>query len=294
MTSTDVLIVGAGISGLVLATHLRHKTILLEKSRGIGGRIATRRVDDLGFDHGAPFLIDDPLLRETLVEFNLENDMKLDHQGIYFESSMTRFPKKLTDGLDIHKSTRAEIISKSTQGWTITCDNGESFEAKNLVITAPLPQALELLDKNNLSYGSELKSINYHKAVMALIVTEDGSIPDLSLSSFLHSILPMNLRNLHPKGFVARASSQESERLFNCDDETILKEIETHFKNSFTSEPRIQYSELKKWRYVTPTSALPYPYLEVQENLFLIGDAFHHPDARGSILGALLLAEKLS
>ena len=294
MTSTDVLIVGAGISGLLLATRLKSKNILLEKSRGIGGRIATRRVNDLGFDHGAPFLIDDSLLRETLVEFNLENEMRLNPQGIYFENSMTRFPKKLIDGLEIHKSTRAEIISKSGRGWTITCDNGETFEAKKIVVTAPLPQALELLDKNNLPYSPELKSISYLKAVMALIVTSDGALPDLSPSSFIHSILPMNLRNLHPKGFVARASSQDSERLFDLDDETILKEIETHFKNAFSREPNIEYSELKKWRYVTPTTALPYPYLEVQENFFLIGDAFQHSDARGSLLGALLLAEKLN
>jgi renalase len=294
MISTDVLIIGAGVSGLLLGSHLGDRAIIVEKSRGVGGRIANRRVEDQGFDHGAPYLVDDPLVRETIVETGLEEEVKHDSMGIFLQNSMTRFPKKLIQDLNIKKSTRAEVISKSNHSWKVTCDNGEIYESKILVITAPLPQALELLDKNDLSYQAELKTITYLKAVMALIITRDGALPDLPTSSFTHSILPMRLRNLHPSGFVMRANPEESERLFDSSDEIILKELESNFLAAYTKKPVIDYSELKKWRYVTPTTSLPYPYLEVQENLFLIGDAFHHPDVRGSILGALLLAEKLS
>jgi predicted NAD/FAD-dependent oxidoreductase len=294
MISTDVLIIGAGVSGLLLGSHLGDRSIILEKSRGVGGRIANRRLEDQGFDHGAPYLVDDPLVRETLVEFGLDEEVQKDAHGIHLLNSMTRFPKKLIGDLNIKKSTRAEVISRSNHSWRVTCDNGEIYESKTLVITAPLPQALELLDKNNLSYETELNTIKYLKAVMALIITRDGALPDLPTSSFTHSILPMKLRNLHPSGFVMRANPEDSERLFDSSDEIILKELESNFLGSYSNKPVIEYSEVKKWRYVTPTTTLPYPFLEVQENLFLVGDAFHHPDIRGSILGALVLAEKLS
>jgi predicted NAD/FAD-dependent oxidoreductase len=294
MTSTDVLIVGAGISGLLLGSHLKNKSIILEKSRGVGGRIANRRVEDQGFDHGAPYLVDDPLVRETLVETGLDEEVKHDSMGIFLQNSMTRFPKNLIHDLNIKKSTRAELISRSNNSWKVTCDNGEIYESKILVITAPLPQALELLDKNDLSYQEELKTITYLKAVMALIITDDGAQPDLQLNLSTHSILPMKLRNLHPSGFVIRANPVDSDRLFDFSDEVILKELESNFLATYSKKPLIKYSELKKWRYVTPTSSLPQPYIEVHENLFLIGDAFHSPDVCGSILGALLLAEKLS
>jgi phytoene dehydrogenase-like protein len=42
----DAIVIGAGISGLAAATELAKagcRTIVLEKSRGIGGRMATRR-----------------------------------------------------------------------------------------------------------------------------------------------------------------------------------------------------------------------------------------------------------
>ena len=54
----DAIVIGAGISGLAAATELAKagcRTIVLEKSRGIGGRMATRRVGPAVCDHGAQF-----------------------------------------------------------------------------------------------------------------------------------------------------------------------------------------------------------------------------------------------
>ena len=54
----DVVIVGAGIAGLSAAAELvasGRRVVVLEKSRGVGGRMATRRVGDAVCDHGAQF-----------------------------------------------------------------------------------------------------------------------------------------------------------------------------------------------------------------------------------------------
>src|SRR3546814_7137273 len=55
-----VAIIGAGIAGLACARRLRDAGLdatLFDKSRGIGGRLATRRADfagsEVAFDHGA-------------------------------------------------------------------------------------------------------------------------------------------------------------------------------------------------------------------------------------------------
>ena len=57
MTSKRIAIIGAGLSGLVLARRLasRADVRVFEKSRGPGGRAATRRVGDYSFDHGTQF-----------------------------------------------------------------------------------------------------------------------------------------------------------------------------------------------------------------------------------------------
>lgn len=56
--TTDVLIIGAGLAGLSAANELKragHNVLIIDKGRGIGGRLAGRRIGDASFDHGAQF-----------------------------------------------------------------------------------------------------------------------------------------------------------------------------------------------------------------------------------------------
>ena len=52
-----VAIIGSGISGLTLAHKLgkHYNCTIFDKSRGVGGRITTRRAPPFQFDHGAQF-----------------------------------------------------------------------------------------------------------------------------------------------------------------------------------------------------------------------------------------------
>ena len=51
-----IAIIGAGIAGLTCAHMLKkYNPIIFEKSRGIGGRLATRYSDQYQFDHGAQY-----------------------------------------------------------------------------------------------------------------------------------------------------------------------------------------------------------------------------------------------
>lgn len=66
-----IAIIGAGITGLTIAKEL--ETIadvkVFEKSRGLGGRMATRRTERYHFDHGAQyFVVKTPEFREFLQE----------------------------------------------------------------------------------------------------------------------------------------------------------------------------------------------------------------------------------
>ncbi|MFW6261976.1 MAG: FAD-dependent oxidoreductase, partial [Spirochaetota bacterium] len=58
-THCDVLIIGAGIAGLTAARRLvdaGRDVIVVDKGRGVGGRMATRRFSGATFDHGAQFI----------------------------------------------------------------------------------------------------------------------------------------------------------------------------------------------------------------------------------------------
>lgn len=70
MTRSHIAIIGAGMAGVVAArtlTQAGHRVTLLEKSRGFGGRMSTRRSDFGGFDHGAQyFTVRDPRFQKAL------------------------------------------------------------------------------------------------------------------------------------------------------------------------------------------------------------------------------------
>ena len=55
-----IAIIGAGFSGCNLYDNLKLKyedITIFEKSRGVGGRLSTKYIDDKFIDHGTPFLI---------------------------------------------------------------------------------------------------------------------------------------------------------------------------------------------------------------------------------------------
>ena len=55
----DILIIGAGLAGLSAANALQaagHDVLVVDKGRGLGGRLAGRRIDNASFDHGAQFM----------------------------------------------------------------------------------------------------------------------------------------------------------------------------------------------------------------------------------------------
>ena len=54
----DVIVIGAGVSGLLAAARCAtasSRVVVFDKGRGVGGRLATRRTDSGVFDHGAQF-----------------------------------------------------------------------------------------------------------------------------------------------------------------------------------------------------------------------------------------------
>ncbi|HEY9882642.1 MAG TPA: FAD-dependent oxidoreductase, partial [Thermosynechococcaceae cyanobacterium] len=55
----DIAVIGAGMAGLTCAQQLQQtgdRVVILEKSRGVGGRIATRRLHETLADHGTCYL----------------------------------------------------------------------------------------------------------------------------------------------------------------------------------------------------------------------------------------------
>lgn len=195
MNSSDVLVIGAGISGLLCATELQRGGLtvrVVDKGRGFGGRMATRRMAGGRLDHGAQFFtvrdarlqayVDEWLQVGIIKEWYRHSPEDSNPEGyprFCGINGMTDAPKHLAADLDVVLSSRIVELSRSDGRWVATSDDGSLFTAGYLVVTAPLPQTLLLLDTTGLDYAgsdlSALREIRYAKGLATLVILDGPS-----------------------------------------------------------------------------------------------------------------------
>jgi predicted NAD/FAD-dependent oxidoreductase len=195
MMTTDVLVIGAGISGLLCATELQRAGLsvrVLDKGRGFGGRMATRRMAGGRLDHGAQFFtVRDPRFQRYVDEWleagvirewfrHGEEDSNPEGYPRYCGvSGMTDAPKHLAASLDVVREERITELSRDVDVWIATSASGRVFSAANLVITIPMPQAATLLETSGLNYAgtdeAALKQIRYSQGLATLAILDGPS-----------------------------------------------------------------------------------------------------------------------
>jgi renalase len=170
----DVVVIGAGLSGLTAAGQL-HRTgfsvLVVDKSRGLGGRLATRRLGTTAIDHGCRYL--EPFADSALCPipglltagvlqpwqpeaFSLSADGALRPMatGILYVApqGMSAVAKALAPDLNIQRHWRATSLTPSPQGWRIKGESlgGDASQptvlgARAVVVAIPAPQAIALI-----------------------------------------------------------------------------------------------------------------------------------------------------
>lgn len=186
----DVVIVGAGVAGLSLARALAAsgvEALVLDKSRGVGGRAATRRVEGQPVDHGLAFFHGShPEFLAALdsVEATPIEGWPLRVRGegrpcqpqafrkgerrLAFEEGVTAFPKSLARGLDVRRGARVISVAERGKGVEVALEGGESVVARTLVLTLPLEQTERLL----APLASKSDAIHPIATLLSMLTTE--------------------------------------------------------------------------------------------------------------------------
>lgn len=163
----DVAVIGAGWSGLTAAARLAasgHSVIVVEKSRGPGGRSATRRQEGFIFDHGAQYLTARSQAFARQVEqwaasgllqpwrprirvFGSAPDNAREGPAERWVGvpGMNSVPHRLAEGLDCRWRWRVTQIEWDDGVWRVGSESGEALAARSLLLTAPPAQCLDLL-----------------------------------------------------------------------------------------------------------------------------------------------------
>ena len=178
-TTTDILIIGAGLAGLLAATDLQASgfhSIVVDKGRGVGGRLASRRIGSATFDHGAQFITArTPRFAALLNEWQELGLVTEWYRGtnaehIYWRGvpSMTAIPKHLAKSLHVRLEMKMTALKQESSRWLAIFENGETITANAVLLTAPVPQSLALLAAGGValeaSMREQLEAVEYGSA----------------------------------------------------------------------------------------------------------------------------------
>lgn len=134
-------VIGAGVAGLACAQTLREHGVavtVFEKSRGLGGRCATRREGSWRFDHGAQFFtVRHPAFSRRVQEWQRQGvvtpwtgTLGVRERGAWRPAGsetvrmigvpgMSAIGGALAEGIDVQRATRVSRVAGSAGSWNV-------------------------------------------------------------------------------------------------------------------------------------------------------------------------------
>jgi len=318
----DVIIIGAGIAGLVAAVKLKQngaRVIVLEKGRGVGGRMATRRTSMGVFDHGAQFFTsrDEPF-RSMVAEFQAQVVVKNWSTGFAFADGklkedgenrfcgvhgMTEIAKHLARDVEVRCLQKVTLVARQGDGWGVTAETGDLFTGQALMLTSPVPQSLNLLAASELVLpdviAEELGQIKYAPCLALLVqLPKMSRIPPpggLWLDGSSISWMGDNEQKGISSGssITIHANPQFSRNHWNASEEEITSALLAQASPWLGSIPL--QTQLHRWLYSLPLQKYykRCVILHLPAPLVFAGDAFGGPRVEGAALSGLAAGESL-
>jgi predicted NAD/FAD-dependent oxidoreductase len=286
--TADVLVVGAGIAGLLAARRLvdaGHRVIVVDKGRGVGGRLATRRMGEGVFDHGAQFFTSsEPGFAAEVARWEAAGvverwfDTRLEPDGSIVpdghprwrgSTGMTAIAKHLALGLDVRTATRLAAINVDSTvaglNWRASVDDGTDLRATALLLTAPVPQTLELLAAGGVELDptdrADLDAVSYHPclAVMALLdgpsgLPEPGALRPAGEP--LDWVADNQRKGISPvPAITVHAGPSTSRALWDAPDNEVIGTLLAAVPG-LAAAPVADGVQVQRWRYARPDVGL--------------------------------------
>lgn len=315
------IVVGAGIAGLLAAAKLRERgfqVVVIDKGRGVGGRLATRRVDAGVFDHGAQFFtvrdpvfdelvrtwVDQRVVREWCRGFaDTEGETHADgHPRFCGSAGMTAIAKHVARDLDVRLGKRVASVNVRDGGWEAATDDGQVCVADALILTPPVPQSLALIGAGNFRLPqttlTQLEAISYDPCIGVMLLLDGPSrIPppgavQMERAEPIYWIADNRQKGISPQASAVtiHATPAFSHAHWETPDDEVVKLLVDRAAR-WIDKP-VRPAGVKRWRYSKPIETYNERCLLVSAPpLVFAGDAFGGPRVEGAALSGLAAGE---
>ncbi len=327
-----VAIVGAGLSGLFAARTLRDHGLpvtVFEKSRGLGGRMATRRLPDgSSFDHGAQyFTVRDPRF-QCYIEAWFQQGLVAawpdpgasEHQRIVVlrngqiqsepgpqprfvgVPTMNAICKHLGEGLEICKQCRiTQVQYQHGRLHLIDDQSNQHGPFDRLVVSAPAEQTAELLADVSVLHQS-LSKIQMNPC-WAAMASFSKPLTDQWVGAFLHdSHLSWAARNGTKPGrkndreqLVLHATPDWTAQHWEEDATAVTQSmLEEFWRVSGLPPQPTQHLQGHRWKYAIPSTADEAGcYFDARLGIAACGDWASGSRVEGAFLSGMAAAGRI-
>lgn len=280
-----VAVIGAGMAGLACARRLAAAglaPVIFDKGRGIGGRLATRRIDGLQFDHGAQYVT----ARDAGFAAVLRDLQATAAVGLWQADAgaahwvgvpgMSALARGLALGLEVRQQVQVTSVRKAAGQWLVAGDGwAETFD--RVILTVPAPQVAGLLGADHplvaRLQGVEMAPcLTLMAASHAPAAFHAESDPDAALAW----IAADSSKPGRPDGqttWVAQASPAFSVAHLEHDMAAIVARMLPLLCDRLgLVRGQISHASAHRWRFARVTSALGLAFLDQDGALFVGGD----------------------
>ena len=293
----DITVIGAGLAGLACARVLADAGMavqVLDKGRGIGGRMATRRVAlegaALRFDHGAQYVTArDPGFAALLADAASagaaavwdDTGPRPRYTGV---PGMSALPRHLGAGLAVAQGTTVTALRPGPGGWALQTSAG-AMTTPRLVLAIPAPQAAALLGGDHALSGA-LGAVEMAPCLTLMAAFPAGAAPDMGPDTQFeadadHPLAWIARDSSKPgraaagiTGWVAQAGPEWSAQHLDADFARITARMLPLLAARLGLDPaEALHASAHRWRYARVARPLGAPFLaEAQAGLWLGGD----------------------
>jgi renalase len=327
-TPAPIVVVGAGLTGLIAARALHengHASVVFDKARSVGGRMATRRLTGHDgtvalVDHGAQFFT----ARSAEFRAEVETWLSLGVAREWcrgFGETQDGYPRYCSPGgmnaiakhlaTSIRTAVNTVVRSVRTDGdlLVVATVDEANHGCRAVLLTPPVAQSLALCDNGSLVLPHDerlaLEAVAYARCIALLVtVNKPGLIEaagGLQLTSDMNDTFSFIADN-QSKGVSAvpaltfHANDAVSEAHYDDPDEDVTTLL------LLAAQPYLKGAEVvtlqvKRWRYARPTVTHPERCLAVHPtpstSLVFAGDAFGEARVEGAYLSGLAAAQRL-
>lgn len=292
------VIIGAGMAGLSAANALAQggqSAVIFDKGRGIGGRVATRRVTladgtGLQFDHGAQFATaKGAAFAAALGALQTAGmaaqwhtggtDARMQIIGAPAMSALARGVAQMAgQGLEIVQNAAVTAVQQDGALWHIAFADGSSVQAARVILTVPAPQLAALLVADHSAVRAaasvqmqpSLTLMAATRAPAPFISARDNA-QDLAWIAQDSSKSGRAARDITT--WVAQASVSFSlQHLEKTPDEICALMLPMLGARLGLGAGDFIYAATHRWRYARADTPLGSPFLNGAEGLYIGGD----------------------